>query len=381
LLSVGLSEEYSASMHSTTAPPRNASRLVFVALSTLAAASVAMGCRGTPAKPSTTVTADTWAVVDGREITRNDVEKAFRRTRESSQTLSAEEALAAKLSLLDELIVQELLLARARDLKVDVPSSELDTAFANAKKNLPDDAFQQELTRRQLTAADMREGLRRELLSRKVIEQEVVSKIAVTDQEVANFFNANRAQFNIAEEAYRIAQIVVTPVREAQLANRTGDDAATPQAAAAKIGMLAERLKSGASFSDVAMDYSEDPQSAPRGGDLGFVPVSSLRRAPPALRDAVLTKAPGTVNVVTSGGAHTIVLVVAHEPAGQRDLSMPAVRETITGTLRSRKEQLLRAAYLTTVRNDAEIVNYLARRIVESPGKLPSLQPVAPGGR
>ena len=62
----------------------------------------------------------------------------------------------------------------------------------------------------------MREGLRRELLTQKVIEQEVGSKIAVTDQDVTDFFIANRAQFNVAEESYHIAQIVVTPVRDAQ---------------------------------------------------------------------------------------------------------------------------------------------------------------------
>ena len=53
--------------------------------------------------------------------------------------------------------------------------------------------------------------------------------------------------------------------------------------------------------------------------------------------------------MVTVPGAHTIVLVVAHEQAGQRDLSMPAVRETITARLRTNKEQLLRAAYLAAV--------------------------------
>ena len=47
------------------------------------------------------------------------------------------------------------------------------------------------------------------------------SKIAVTDQEVTDFFNANRAQFNMAEEAYHLAQIVVTPVRDPQMANGT----------------------------------------------------------------------------------------------------------------------------------------------------------------
>ena len=110
-------------------------------------------------------------------------------------------------------------------------------------------------------------------------------------------------------------------------------------------------------------------------------PSSALKQAPPPLRDAVLKATPGTVNVVSEGGGHTIVLVVAHEPAGQRDLSMPAVRESITGTLRARREQLLRAAYLTAVRSDAKVVNHLARRLVESQGKMPSLQPAAPGGK
>ena len=95
-----------------------------------------------------------------------------------------------------------------------MPATELDTAYANARKNITDDAFKQELTRRGLTPEDMREGLRREMLTQKVIEQEVGSKVAVTDQDVTGFFDANRAQFNVAEEAYHLAQIVVTPVRE-----------------------------------------------------------------------------------------------------------------------------------------------------------------------
>jgi len=345
-----------------------------ILLSTLIAVGFVAACRSTPAPPATpatTVSPDTWAVVDGRTITRDAVEKAFRRTGNAADSPSDEEAFAAKLSLLNELIVQDILLARARQMKIELPDTEIDTAYADAKKNITEEAFQQELSRRQLTPADMREALGRELLAEKVIRQEVASKIAVTDQDVTAFFNANRAQFNVAEEAYRIAQIVVTPVRDGQLANRTGDDATTPQAAAAKVQMIMERLKAGTSFGDVAMDYSEDPESAPRGGDLGLVPVSRLKQAPPQLRDAVLKTTPGTAKVVSAGGAHTIVLVVAHEPAGQRDLSMPAVRQGVTETLRSRREQLLRAAYLTAARSDAKVVNHLARRLVESQGKIP----------
>jgi peptidyl-prolyl cis-trans isomerase SurA len=354
------------------------------ALGALAAAAFLAACQSKPAAPASAaaVSNDTWASVDGRQITRDDVEKAYRRTRDGSQTLSEEEVLAGKLTLLNDLIVQDILVAKAAALKLEVPQKDLDTAYENAKKNVPDETYQQELTKRNLTAADMKEGLRRELLTQKVIDHEIGAKVAVSDKELNDFFNANRAQFNIAEESYHIAQIVITPVRDAQIGNGTGDDATTPQAALAKVKMLMERLKAGASFRDLAMGYSEDPESAARGGDMGFVPISRLKQAPPQLRDAVLDKAPGSVNVATAGGAYTMVLVVAREPAGQRDLSTPGMRERITETLRGRKEQLMRMAYLTTIRGDAQVNNYLARRVVESkPGAAANLLPSAPAAK
>ena len=120
------------------------------------------------------------------------------------------------------------------------------------------------------------------------------------------------------------------------------------------------------------MDYSEDPESAPRGGDLGLVPMSRLKQAPPTLRDAVLKTAPGSVSVVSGGGSHTILLVLSHETQGQRDLSTPGVKENITQALHGRREQLLRAAYLTAVRSDANVTNYAARRVVDAQGKMPA---------
>jgi peptidyl-prolyl cis-trans isomerase SurA len=364
----------------TLKPSSWSTRRRFVAPSALIAACLLASCRSgpPPATPAATASDNTWAVVDGREISRDAVETAYRRVRDVAQPVSDEEALAAKLSLLDDLILQDILIAKARVLKVEVADAELDKAYADAKTNISDDVFQQELTKRGVTAADMREGLRRELLTQKLLQQEVGTKVEVTAQEVSDFFLANRGQFNLAEEAYHIAQIAVTPAREAQLTNRSGDDAATPEAAAAKVKMLMERLKAGASFGELARDYSEDAETAPRGGDLGLVPVSRLKQAPQQLRDAVLTKTPGTVNVASAGGAHTLVLVVAHEPAGQRDLSTPGVTERITEALKGRREQVLRAAYLTTVRGEAQVVNHLARRLVESRGKTPGAPAAAP---
>ena len=337
-----------------------------------------VACSPKPAAPPVP-SANAWAVVDGREITGDDVDKAYRRATQSNAAPSPEELLAAKLDLLNEMIVQDLLLAKARALKIEVADADLDAAFAAGRKGIPDDAFQRELTSRQLTAADMRDGLRKELLTQKVIEQEVTSKASVSDDDVSRFFEANKSQFNFPEDAVHLAQIVVTAGPDRQVTNRSGDDATTPEMAGRKVQMLMERLKSGASFSDLARDFSEDPESAPRGGDLGFVPASRIRQAPPQLRDAVLKSPPGTIHTVNGGGAYQIVLVVAKEAAGQRDLSTPGVRENITSTLRGRKEQLLRTAYLAALRNDAAVVNLVAKRVLESPGGLPTLVPKAPG--
>jgi peptidyl-prolyl cis-trans isomerase SurA len=359
--------------------PRHHVRLSFAPLA-LAAACSAAACGGSGSRGSAaSASENTWAVVEGREITRDQVDKAYRRTQQAAQPMSEEETMTAKLTLLNDLILQDILMAKGTALKIEIPANELDAAFNQAKGNITDDQFNQELTKRNLTAAEMREGLRREMVAQKVLEREVTSKVTVSDAEVKTAYDASREQFNFPEPAYRIAQIVITPVREQQQSNRTGDDAATPEQAAQKAQMLMGRLKQGANFGETALDYSEDASSAARGGDLGFVPLSKLQSAPQRLRDAVLKVPVGTVSIASEGGNHTIVAVVAYEAAGQRDLSTPAVKESITNTLKARKEQLLRAAYLTAARSDANVTNYLARRLVEAQGKAPGIGIAAPG--
>jgi len=355
---------------SRLAVPSHHVRIALCVLSMFAGAA----CRSTPPPPPAPppVSPDTYATVNGTNITRDEVEKAFRQVGDPSQPLSEEEALTAKLGVLDDMILQEILLARARQQNLQVMDSEIDAAYADLKKNMTDEQFQQQLTQRNLTTADVRDGLRRRLLSQKLLDKEVTAKATPTDQQVTDFFNANRAQFNLSEDAVHLAQIVVTPVRDQQIANRTGDDATTPETANAKVKMLMDRLGQGTPFADLARDFSEDPESAPRGGDLGLVAMSAVRQAPQPMRDAALQTQPGRARVVNQNGALVILYVVGREQAGQRDLSTPQVKQQITEALKGRKEQLLRTAYLTAARTDAQIVNYLARRVVDGQGKLPA---------
>ena len=67
-----------------------------------------------------------------------------------------------------------------------------------------------------------------------------------------------------------------------------------------------------------------------------------------------------------------ILKLITRESPGLRGLSEPQVQQTIRDTLRNRKEQLLRAAYLAVARDEARSTNYLAQQVIESAGKLPA---------
>jgi peptidyl-prolyl cis-trans isomerase SurA len=136
--------------------------------------------------------------------------------------------------------------------------------------------------------------------------------------------------------------------------------------------MLVDRLNSGADFSQLAMDYSEDMNTTTTGGDLGYVPESALNQSDPALKKMVVGMKPGQVSpVLTLKDKYVILKMVTRESPGQRGINDPQVQQTIRDTLRNRKEQLLRTAYLAIARDEARVRNYLAEQVVEAAGKLP----------
>ena len=98
--------------------------------STSPAASSSAPAANAPAPAS--VSPDVWATVDGREIRRDDVEKAYRRTVQPGQQASDEESLAAKLNILDQVITEDLMLARAKELNIQVPDRDRKSTRLNS---------------------------------------------------------------------------------------------------------------------------------------------------------------------------------------------------------------------------------------------------------
>jgi peptidyl-prolyl cis-trans isomerase SurA len=318
---------------------------------------------------------DVWAVVNGHEIKRDEVEKYYRSAAQQQATApSPEEELSLKLNVLDELVNNEILMQLAQKQNLSATDGEVEDKFTEAKSPYTEDEFQRQLKDRGLTVDDFKQEIRRTLSINKLINREVMSKITITDQDVADYYNQNRAQFNVAETQYRVAEIVVTPRKDPQIRNRKNSDATTELEAKQKIAALRQQLDAGADFSQLAGDYSEDP-SAASNGDVGYIPESALNsdKVDPILRKAVLALKPGEVSgVIQLKDGYYILKLLARELPGQRTLQDPAVQQSIRDTLRNRKEQLLKAAFLTVSRENAHVTNYLAQQVIETSGKLPS---------
>ena len=339
--------------------------LVFAAL-------VACGL-GASCRRETAPGPDVWAVVNGKEIMREDVTKIFRsRVTSEAPAPSQEEALSLQLSILDELINSEILLERANKMNLVATDAEVEDKFTESKSPYTEEEFQKKLNDTGITADDLRADIRRQLSIQKLLNREVVAKISITDQDLTDFYNKNRSQFNVTEPQYHIAQIVITPQPDPTVHNRKNDKAQNEAEAGRKAAMLMQRINAGADFAELATDYSEDA-GASTGGDLGFVPASALNQSDPELKKAVLAMKPGQVTqpIAVKGGGYRILKLLAMEAAGERQFSDLQVQQAIREALRTRKEQLLRSAYLSEARDEAHITNYLARQVLEFAGKLP----------
>jgi peptidyl-prolyl cis-trans isomerase SurA len=320
---------------------------------------------------------DVAAMVDGRKIYRADVEKYYEnQTAGSQQQPVGEQATSLRLSILRELVDNEILMRRAEKLGLLATDDEVERKLNEIKSPYTKEEFDARMKEKKLTLDDFKRDLRRSLTVEKVLNKEVTSKINVSDQDVTNYYNAHKAEFNLVEPQYHLAQIFVTTAPNVQVHNLKNDKAQNEADARKKIQMIVNRLDSGDDFGTLAMNYSEDTETSANGGDLGFTPESSLKNTDPVTRDAVTKLKPGQYSaVITVINPMTkqlvgfrIVKLIAKESAGQRELSDPRVQEAIRSQLRDRREQLLKAAYYEVLRDQAKVENYYAQRVLEGNG-------------
>lgn len=316
------------------------------------------------------------ASVDGRKIYREEVDKYYRtQVAGSSQQPTGEQETNLRLNILRQLIDNEILMRRAEKLGLLATDEEVDRKITELKAPYTSDEFDARLKEKQITLDDFKREIRRSLTVDKVLNKEITSKINISDQDISDYYKAHTAEFNFVEPQYHLARILVSPLPNPQAPN---NKAQNDTEARKKIQTILNRLDSGDDFATLAANFSEDTETAANGGDLGFIPESSLRNpsTDPATRDAVMKLEPGQHTQILPWQnpatkqliGYQIVKLVSREPAGQRTLADPRVKEAIRSQLRDRREQLLKAAYDEVMHDQAKVENFYAQKILETNG-------------
>jgi peptidyl-prolyl cis-trans isomerase SurA len=300
------------------------------------------------------------ATVNGHPILKTDVDQTD----------------SLKLNILHEFIVEEIVEQRAAKQNLTASDADVDAKLAEMKAPYTEEQFQARLVASGRTLDDLRHDLRRSLTIDKLLNKEINSRITVTDADVTSYFNQHKAEFNLVEPQYHLAQIQVTDQGAAVPGNLQNNKASSDEDARKKIQALKNRIDAGEDFGALAMNFSERQDTAPNGGDMGFVSESQMK-GDPATYAAIVKLKPGETTEILplldanthKAAGYSIYKLISKDAAGQRDLGDPRVQQAIRQQLHDSRSQLLKAAYFEMLRDQAKIENYLAEQIFKDVAK------------
>jgi peptidyl-prolyl cis-trans isomerase SurA len=312
------------------------------------------------------------ATVNGHPLLRADLEKYYtNQLGDAEQQPSPEQADNLRLNILHQMIDDEIMQQRASKLNLLATDEEVDAKLQELKAPYTQEEFNARLKAKNLTLDDLRHDLRRTLTNEKVLNKEINSKINISDADITHYYTEHKAEFNLIETEYHLAQIVVTSVPTEQPGNLQNSKATSEADARKKVQALHNRLESGEDFGALAMNFSENPTTASNGGDMGFVPESQLHADANVYASIIKLKAGQITEILPLFAGpqarkpvgYAIYKLISREPAGQRDVNDPRVQAAIRQELRDGRSQLLKNAYFEMLRDQARVENFLAEEI------------------
>jgi peptidyl-prolyl cis-trans isomerase SurA len=317
------------------------------------------------------------ATVNGHPIMRAEVDKLYdaQLAQSPQANISSDQANAARLQALTDLIFTEIEQQQAAKLGLTATDSEVDAKLAEMKAAYTEEQFQAKLKASNTTTEELRHDLRRALTLNKLLNREINSKITITDADVSSYFNAHKAEYNLIDTRYHIAgiQVGTQPQTTDNLQNSKSSSDAD---ARKKIAAIKNRIDAGEDFGALAMNYSENPATAPNGGDMGFIFDAQMKEEPAVYSEIVKLKAGETTPVLPIVDPQThkvtgyaIYKLLGKDAPGQRDLNDPVVQQHIRQQLQESRSQLLKAAYFEVMRDQAKVQNFLAEQIFKDTAK------------
>lgn len=259
------------------------------------------------------------ATVDGEKITKEDL----------NETLV--QAYGEK--TLETMIDDKIVALEVKKEKISVSKEEIDEEFEVFVENAGgEDAFNAAMEQSGITEKVFKEDIKQYLSIRKLMEP----RIKITDEEIEAYFEENKAAFGTEEEV-EASHILV---EDEKLAKE-----------------IAEKLKDGGDFAELAKEHSEDPGSAEHGGEVGFFPRGQMM---PEFEEAAFSMKVDTISdlVKTDYGYHIIHVTDKKEA---KKASLKDSKEEITDKLFEDKLQTEYPAWLAEAKEKYKVENTLTK--------------------
>jgi parvulin-like peptidyl-prolyl isomerase len=275
------------------------------------------------------------ATVNGQPISRLEFLTALERQSENPMmggAMGVSQIFGLKGQVLDDLVSQALQLQAVRNEKVSVSGAELKKEISDQveqsiaaqwptqedlfkylqSNNISRDQLVERLTKRQ--SEDV-EGLRQRLELRK-LQEKIEGAVQVNDQTVKDFYSEVHVDHILISPEALIQKSIKQPAPASGAAAATpaapAEPTLTPEQADAqakqKADQLLAELQKGGDFAALAKANSDDPGSAVKGGDLGWVPHG---KTVPEFEQAAFALQPGQLSAVVKSqfGYHIIKLL------------------------------------------------------------------------
>lgn len=241
------------------------------------------------------------AIVGNEVIYLSDIENMVLDLRSSGNKRPVEEL---RCNVLRELLIQKLFLDQARldsiEVTDDMVEGELNARLNDAiRRSGSEEALEKYFGKSMI---EIRRDIRKALIDQEIVSQvqgTVAGNITITPNELKKFFN------NIPADSL---PVVPARVQISIIQLDPPDNEENKAEARQKLLNIRGEILAGKSFSALAVLYSEDPGTATRGGELGFMLRGELEK-PYADEAFSLTKNTVSRIIETRYGFHIIQMI------------------------------------------------------------------------
>lgn len=207
-------------------------------------------------------------IVGNEIIMMSDIENQY--IQMASQQMNVNEN--TRCEILEDMLFQKLLYVQAQKDSIEVTPKEVETeldrrlsVFINqiGSEQKLEEYFGKTI---KSIKEDLRSTIEEQMMAQKV-QQKIIGDTKVTPSEVKRYYESLPADSIPTIEAYyELSEIVIKPEVSKE----------DKEKVIAELNKIRERIQNGESFSTMAVLYSEDPGSAMKGGELGFVSKTDL---------------------------------------------------------------------------------------------------------